>query len=164
MYQVVKTYGHDIGLSAIFRQHRATHSHCRWLHGYALAVSLTFESEELDDRNWVIDYGGLKPVKEWLQMSFDHKLCVAEDDPHKDDLCMLAGLDLADPLVMPSVGCEGFARYIYDHVSEWLRALALSNNPRLVSVRVSEHGANSAIYEARTSPNANAGLPDDLPY
>lgn len=178
MYQVVKTYGHDLGLSAVFRQWRAVHSHCSVLHGYALAVTLKFEAEELDDRNWVIDFGGLKEIKEWLKSVFDHKLLVAEDDPEKDEICALAGLGIADVLVIPSVGCEGFARYIYDHVGEWLFDLALPNYPRLVSVEVAEHGGNSAIYcpsgldralrtftDAISRPiNENAGNDDDLPY
>ena len=35
MYRSSKTYGHEIGLSAAFRQWRAQ-SHCRLIHGYAL--------------------------------------------------------------------------------------------------------------------------------
>lgn len=164
MYQVVKNYGHDIGLSAVFRQWRASHSHCQYLHGYALAVTLKFEAETLDDRNWVIDFGGLKEIKEWLKSIFDHKLLVAADDPELDEISALQGLGIAEVIVLPSVGCEGFARYIYDHVCEWLRSLALPNSPCLVSVEVAEHDANSAIYCARNATNASARDFDDLPY
>jgi 6-pyruvoyltetrahydropterin/6-carboxytetrahydropterin synthase len=146
MYQVVKTYGHDLGLSAVFRQHRATHSHCRFLHGYALSISFLFESETLDARNWTIDFGALKPIKEWLQSVFDHKLLIADDDPELDHLTYLGQLCVADVLVVPRVGCEGFAEFIHDHVAEWLVTEQLSPRVRLAEVRVSEHGANSAIY------------------
>ena len=36
VWRSTKTYGHEEGLSCCFRQWRATHSHCRLLHGYAL--------------------------------------------------------------------------------------------------------------------------------
>lgn len=48
-YKSTKLYGHEIGLSAAFRQWRAE-SHCRFLHGYALAVRFEFEADELDVR------------------------------------------------------------------------------------------------------------------
>jgi 6-pyruvoyl-tetrahydropterin synthase len=39
--------------------------HCSLLHGYSIGIKLIFESETLDDRNWVMDFGGLKAFKEW---------------------------------------------------------------------------------------------------
>ena len=87
-FRSTKTYGHEIGLSACFRQWRAE-SHCRLLHGYALAVKFVFESEELDVRNWVVDFGSLKTLKGWLEDTFDHTLLVANDDPWKHKLMEL---------------------------------------------------------------------------
>jgi 6-pyruvoyl-tetrahydropterin synthase len=43
---------------------------------------LIFESENLDDRNWVFDFGGLKQFKDWAEHMFDHTLVIAADDPH----------------------------------------------------------------------------------
>ena len=83
-YYSTKTYGTDRGLSCCFRQWRATHSHCSTLHGYSIGIKLVFESETLDDRNWVFDFGGLKQFKDWSEYMFDHTLIVAEDDPHMD--------------------------------------------------------------------------------
>lgn len=150
MFLVTKTYGHDLGLSACFRQWRATHSHCRFLHGYALSFELIFAADTLDQHNWVIDFGGLKKVKAFLVDHFDHKLAIAADDPQLDALTELAGLDLADPLVLPFVGCEGFAAFVYGWVDDWMRDnhsdAMLARGLRLVSVEVREHCGNSATY------------------
>ena len=70
-YFSTKCYGHNIGLSAVFRQPLA-HSHCKLLHGYSLSFKFTFGCDELDERNWVVDFGGLKPLKAWLEETFDH--------------------------------------------------------------------------------------------
>lgn len=152
MYRVTKTYGHNLGLSACFRQWRAT-SHCRFLHGYALEVKLTFACYTLNDCNWVIDFGSLKPVKEWLVNTFDHKTIVAEDDPLLDHFHRLFEDDLIDMVVIPFVGCEGFAKYIFDNVNRILDTEEIAplqggadNGVYLESVEVREHGANSAIY------------------
>ena len=72
-YYSTKTYGHNIGLSACFRQPNA-HSHCKFLHGYSLQFKFTFSCDSLDERNWVVDFGGLKPLKAWLENTFDHQL------------------------------------------------------------------------------------------
>ena len=75
-----KTYGTDRGLSCCFRQWRATHSHCSTLHGYSLGIKLIFESDTLDDKNWVMDFGGLKAFKEWSEWQFDHTMVIAKDE------------------------------------------------------------------------------------
>src|SRR3954463_9367210 len=96
MYQVIKRYGHDQGWSCTFRQWRANHSHCRFTHGYALAFEFLFQCETLDSRNWVIDFGGLKNLKLWLQGPFDHKMLVAEDDPVLDAFIAMQQAGIAD--------------------------------------------------------------------
>ena len=48
--------------SAAFRQWRSTHSHCQFIHGYNLTANITFEANELDNKGWVADFGGLKDL------------------------------------------------------------------------------------------------------
>lgn len=140
-----KTYGHEIGLSAAFRQWRAE-SHCRFLHGYALAVRFEFAADELDVRNWVVDFGSLKSLKGWLENTFDHKTVVAEDDPAMDWFVEAERRGLTDLVILPATGCEKFAEIIYGATQVWLRDNGYAPRVRLVSVEVREHGANSAIY------------------
>ena len=144
-YRSTKTFGHEMGLSACFRQWRAD-SHCNLLHGYALSVQMVFEADTLDARNWVMDFGSFAQVKVWLATQFDHTLCVARDDPLKKELLWLGNIGAAHVLVLPAVGCEAFAEHIYYFVDEWLLGTKQAPRVRLVSVEVREHGANSAIY------------------
>lgn len=145
-FQSTKQFGHDLGLSCCFRQWRASHSHCRFLHGYAIAVKLVFEADRVDVRNWVVDFGGLTSVKKMLADTFDHKMLVAEDDPYVDELSGLMGLGLADVIVVPAVGCEMFAKMVFEMVEAWLRDTGQNGRVKLVSCEIKEHGANSAIY------------------
>ena len=145
-YLSTKTYGHEVGLSAAFRQWRAD-SHCRYLHGYALAVKLVFEAPELDVRNWVVDFGSLKSLKGWLEDQFDHKTLVAEDDPALSTFRVMEAQGLCQLRVVPAVGCEKFAEMIFGAVEVWLADNGYAPRVRLVSVEVREHGANSAIYK-----------------
>lgn len=146
MYFSTKTYGHEVGLSACFRQWRAT-SHCNKLHGYALAFKFTFGCNELDERNWVIDFGGLKDLKKALEDMFDHKTVVAADDP---DLMLFRSLDkhgMIDLQVLPDVGIEAFARAAWHLGDNWLGRNGHSGRVWLDSVEVNEHGANGGSYQ-----------------
>lgn len=145
-FQSTKTYGHEIGLSCAFRQWRAE-SHCRFIHGYALAFKFVFEADELDYRNWVVDFGGLKALKGILEDNFDHKLIVAGDDPEWDLFKRLHVAGVAQVIMFPDgVGCEKVAEYTYNVAEQWLHDAGFAPRVRLVSVEVMEHGANSAIY------------------
>jgi len=173
-YYSTKTYGNDRGLSTCFRQWRASHSHCSTLHGYSIGIKLIFSSESLDDRNWVMDFGGLKMFKEWSEYMFDHTLVVAKDDPYLEEFQRLSYLGnlpsgtgefpnvkphergaICDLRIVDAVGCEGFAKMCYDKMSELLEEMKQNKHSRypvgatvkLVSAEVFEHQANSAIYE-----------------
>lgn len=115
------------------------------LHGYAIAVRFEFEADQLDDKNWVVDFGGLSILKAWLQEMFDHTLIVAKDDPMFFELTNLEVLGLAKVKIVDHVGCEQFAKLIYEFAERWMMSYYAAR-VRLTSVEVREHGANSAIY------------------
>jgi len=151
-----KTYGNDRGLSTCFRQWRSTHSHCSLLHGYSIGVRVVFECDSLDERNWVMDFGGLKEFKDWLEYMFDHTLVVAEDDPELRTILLLDKTSnkdgIADVRIVPGVGCERFAELIFNELSKMIRkwgieGTLLNKTVRVKSVEVFEHAGNSAIYE-----------------
>src|SRR5882672_8502530 len=109
-----KTYTHAVGLSCCFRQWRA-HSHCAQLHGYALRISFIWRPhDKVDDNGWVVDFGGLKHLKAYLEDMFDHTTLVAEDDPHLNWFRDAMRLQLVDLRVVPATGCENFARMIFE--------------------------------------------------
>jgi 6-pyruvoyltetrahydropterin/6-carboxytetrahydropterin synthase len=145
MFHSTKRYGHEVGLSACFRQWRAG-SHCHYLHGYALSVEFTFAADTLDTRNWVVDFGGLKDLRRVLEDTFDHKTVVAADDPHMNWFAEGDRLGVLDLVVLPHVGCEMFAEYAGRVAQEWLAANGLTDRVALVSCEVREHGANGAVW------------------
>ena len=144
-YRSTKTYGHNIGLSAVFRQPHADHSHCRFLHGYSLAFKFTFTASELDHRNWVQDFGGLKELKQWLEEQFDHKVVIDSEDPHMEDFYDLEKKGLAEITVMDGVGAEKFAEHAWRFADELVQRQT-GGRVSCESCECSEHGANSAIY------------------
>lgn len=146
LYRSTKTFDHNEGLSCCFRQWRASDSHCQQIHGYALAFRFVFAARTLDDRNWCLDFGGLKAVRAWLHEMFDHTVLVAADDPHLGEFERLATLGLMNLRIMPAVGCEAVARYVFMHVGKMVKA-DTNGRVSVESVEVREHSGNSAIYQ-----------------
>lgn len=145
MYHSTKKYPHSLGLSAAFRQWRAS-SHCRWMHGYPLAFEFAFSAIDLDAHNWVVDFGSMKPVAEWLKTNFDHRLIIASDDPMLPVFKELHEKDLANINVMPGVGCEMFATHAFGFCKRYIKLAGMSPRVHLDRVTVWEHEANSASY------------------
>ncbi len=135
----------DIG-SAAFRQWRAK-SHCRFIHGYNLQCKLWFTSNELDENNWVYDFGACKDIKSILEDQFDHKTVVAADDPELATFKELDKKGIIELKVMQDgVGIERTAEWIYNKVNEFLME---TTNDRVAVHRVEvwEHERNSASVE-----------------
>jgi 6-pyruvoyltetrahydropterin/6-carboxytetrahydropterin synthase len=145
VHRVTKTYGHELGLSATFRQWRAR-SHCQFIHGYALGFKLVFEAAQLDENGWVKDFGSLKPLKQMLVDTFDHRLLVAEDDPMRGHLYALGDNSLAQILSVPAVGCEAFARLVWGWADRFISPDDRQRGVRLVEVECREHAGNAASY------------------
>jgi 6-pyruvoyltetrahydropterin/6-carboxytetrahydropterin synthase len=141
------------GYSTVFRQWRAEGTHCSFLHGYGISFKIIFEGD-LDERNWVWDFGGMKrakntidgmPPKAWMDHMFDHTYIIAEDDPFLLKALEMHGTGIAQVRVVPATGAEQFAKFIYDKTSEFIK-IETEGRVRVVSVEFKEHAKNSAIY------------------
>lgn len=145
MFRSTKAWTPEDGLSCTFRQWRAE-SHCRFLHGYALGIELTFEADTLDVRNWVVDFGSLKSFKQILTDNLDHKTLVASDDPLFKDFQAMHDLGMIDMVQVEATGCEKLAEMLGDIADGWLRDAGYKPRVRLVSCKVWEHDKNSATW------------------
>ena len=141
------------GFSTVFRQWKAETTHCKYLHGYGVSFKLYFEGE-LDDRNCVWDFGGMKRAKgkidgktpkEWFDFMFDHTFIVAEDDPYLESFKRMAEAGVAQIRVIPATGAERFAKYIYDKVNPFIEE-ETNGRVSIAKVEFREHNKNNAIY------------------
>ena len=143
------------GFSTVFRQWQATTTHCQYLHGYAIEFKVTFEGE-LDHRNWVWDFGGMKRAKgtidgkkpkEWLDFWFDHTVVLANDDPYKEVFQKLYTNDVIQLRLMDGpVGAERFAEFIYSKLNKFVQE-ETDGRVRVARVEFFENKKNTAIYE-----------------
>ncbi len=141
------------GFSTVFRQWKAETTHCRFVHGYGISFKVYFEGD-LDERNWVWDFGGMKRAKTlidgkqpkaWMDYTFDHTLIVAEDDPWVDAFKQMDEAGVAQVRILPATGAEKFAEYIFNKINEFVKT-ETGNRVRVTKVKFMEHGKNAAYY------------------
>lgn len=135
---------HFIGFPCTHRQWKAD-SHCRFVHGYSRSFYFEFKSKELTKEGWVVDFGGLKEVKVWLDDMFDHTFLASSDDPAMETFKILDKEGVIQLRVLPNAGMEGTAEYVYEKVNPMIKSL--TNNRAWISrLEVRENEKNSAIY------------------
>jgi 6-pyruvoyltetrahydropterin/6-carboxytetrahydropterin synthase len=142
------------GFSCVFRQWKAEGTHCRFLHGYGISFRVWFKGE-LDERNWVWDFGGMKRAKgtidgmnpkAWLDYMFDHTTIVAKDDPYLFTFQELHDCGVIQLRIIPAVGAEQFAKYIFEKLNTFVQE-ETSSRVKVTRVEFMENNKNSAIYE-----------------
>jgi 6-pyruvoyltetrahydropterin/6-carboxytetrahydropterin synthase len=141
------------GFSCVFRQWKAEGTHCRFLHGYGVSFKVWFEGE-LDEKNWVWDFGGMKRAKgtidnmnpkAWMDYMFDHTTLIAEDDPYLEGWKAMDQHGLIQLRVIPHVGAERFAEFIFNKLNDFIKT-ETGGRVRITKVEFMENNKNSATY------------------
>jgi 6-pyruvoyltetrahydropterin/6-carboxytetrahydropterin synthase len=141
------------GYSTCFRQWRAEDTHCKFLHGYAVSFRVWFEGE-LDHRNWVWDFGGMKrsktkilgmSPKDYFAWLLDHTTIVAEDDPYLPQFKQMDKNGVIQLRILPATGCERFAEFLFEIINAFLKE-ETDGRVKATKVEVYEHERNSASY------------------
>ena len=143
------------GFSTVFRQWKAKDTHCKFLHGYAVEFKVTFEGD-LDYRNWVWDFGGMKrsktkidgmSAKEWMDYTFDHTTVIANDDPELTIFTEMDRSGIIQLRILEATGAEKFSEYIFNKLNEFV-IQETDSRVKIIRVEFSENKKNTAIYEA----------------
>ena len=151
MYQSTKLFD---GFSCCFRQWKAESTHCRFLHGYGVSFRVTFEGD-LDERNWVWDFGGMKRAKTlidgmqpkaWMEYMFDHTVIVAKDDPKLSGFQNMEIMNVIQLRTVEATGAEKFAEFIFHKLNRFVLT-ETQDRVRVAQVEFMEHGKNTAIFK-----------------
>jgi len=136
-----------------------TPGHCAQVHGYDRSVEFTFAGDP-DEHGWIVPFGKLKAVKDFLEYYFDHVTVLPADDPRIADIpdTMVDNGGLLGTLrVLPSgVSMEMSSVFIWEHVNAYIYDIT-GGRCYVERVRVYEHERNDAMCEVdRATAQANA--------
>ena len=142
--QLFKSTKRFTGFPCTHRQWKAE-SHCRFVHGYSREFYFEFACNERTQEGWVVDFGGLKEVKAWLENMFDHTFLASQDDPFLETFKKLDQEGVIQLRVLPNAGMEGTAEYVYSVVNPMIKKIT-NGRAWITLIEVSENEKNSAIY------------------
>lgn len=128
--------------------------HCAFLHGYGRTVKVEFSGSHLDEKMWMVDFGALRGLKQWLESEWDHRMLIASDDPELETFKDLhdrgiLSLNILDVTKGYGPGIEASCKYVYDKFDAEVRAQT-QGRCWVESVEIWEHENNSAIYRKST--------------
>lgn len=141
MFTCTKTY------SDLAAGHRQPHhdGHCRFVHGHNYGVVIVFATASLDENGFVVDFGKLKYIKEYLENMLDHTLLIAQDDPALETFKSMHTNGLCDLRIVTGTSAEMlaavFAREINDLVNK-----ATKSRVFIQTLTVIEDSKNTATY------------------
>ena len=142
LLQSTKTY---YNLPCAHRQWRHD-GNCALVHGYSRSVRFVFEAQTQDKCGFVVDFGDLKWLKDWLEHMFDHTLLLCDDDPLLHLFLKIEGQGACTIRLMPyGVGMEGSAQLICEFADKELRKRT-KGRCWVALVESCENDKNSAIY------------------
>ena len=118
---------------------------CSRLHGHSWAVTLTFGAKELDDNGFVIDFGDLHFLRDWIDQNLDHATALKKSDPMRAEFEKLEQMGLLKILWVDSASCEGIAQSLY-HTFQPMIEQKTKGRVRIQSLHLEEDSRNSATY------------------
>jgi len=118
---------------------------CASVHGYDREVEFTFAGD-IDEHGWIVPFGELKPIKQFLEYYFDHVTVLPADDPRlehiTEELTVPGGL-LGTVRVLPSgVSMEMSSLFIWEHVNAYIYEVT-QGRCYVERVEVFEHDRNA---------------------
>lgn len=123
--------------------------HCAWVHGYSRSFTMWFRATELTENGFVMDFGQLKPVKAWLEDTFDHTLLLDTGDPLIPQFREIEQQGGCKLVIFDDVGMEGTCAFVKDWVDRWLLE-ETKGRVWLHSIEVRENDKNSARISRRS--------------
>lgn len=142
MLTCTKTY-RDIPFA--HRQHRHK-GHCAYLHGHNWSLRLTFACTRPDKNGFVVDFGKLKYIKDWIEENLDHACLLNKEDAEGQTL-LREHSDLFKPYILPDCSSEGIAYHLHGVFNNMVQK-ATNNRVRITTVEVQEDSKNAATYSA----------------
>ena len=119
---------------------------CAKWHGYDRSVHFEFAGEP-DEHGWIVGFGDLKPVKEFLEFYFDHTALISADDPRVEKAVQAHEDNLVDLRILPyGVSMEMSSIFIWEQVNPFIYSVT-DGRSYISRVECREHEKNSAFIE-----------------
>ncbi len=119
---------------------------CSRIHGHGWSITLTFASSELDKNGFVVDFGELHYLSDWIDEYLDHGCVVCVTDHKIEKLRNLADEGLLKIIEVNQASCEGIAEFLFSTFDKMVRKHT-DNRAWIQKIHLEEDSKNSATFE-----------------
>lgn len=125
------------------RQHSHP-GHCSFVHGHNWSIAITFGCQERDPSGFVVDFGELHYIRNWIEEHLDHACLFNESDPLKEQI-INAAPEVYKTYILPNCSSEGIAEHLFQIFQPMV--LEETNGRAFISqIEIVEDSKNSATY------------------
>ena len=132
---------------------------CASWHGYDRTVKMTFAGD-VDTMGWIMPFGDLKIVKNFIEYYFDHTAVIPANDPRLEKILESNNsldLPMFKARVLPyGVSMEMSSLFIWEQVNPYI-VQSTDGRCYLEKVESIEHDSNSAFVEVDKKTAINQG-------
>lgn len=100
--------------------------------------------DKTDENGFVVDFGKLKFLKNWIDENLDHACVFSASDPLRERL-REAAPEAWKIYIVEQCSCEGLAKHLFGVFNKMV-ADATASRVRVISVEVSEDKKNTAKF------------------
>jgi 6-pyruvoyl-tetrahydropterin synthase len=137
-YSISKSFVFDYA----HRLHKLTKNHkCHNSHGHRGEIRLEIEVSDTDEKGFVIDFGELKFVQEWIDRNWDHSTIIAQDDI--EYLNAISILESKHYILKPiynradmQTTSENLAGDLYLNIRDKIKKIIKENNLELLQIKI----------------------------
>ncbi len=119
--------------------------HCSFIHGHNWDISLTFACEQTDENGFVVDFGKVKFIKQWIDEHLDHACVFSSADSDAKKL-VEASSELWKVYFVEQCSCEGLAMHLFDVFNKLVKQHT-NSRVRVIEIEVSEDSKNTATFK-----------------
>lgn len=115
------------------------------IHGHNWGIAITFGCYATDASGFVVDFGELHYIRDWLDTHLDHACLFNADDPLKDRIIQAAP-QAFKTYILPNCSSEGIAQHLFDIFAPMVKQ-ETQNRAFIIKIEIFEDSKNSATYQ-----------------
>lgn len=119
--------------------------HCSRIHGHNWSIEVIFQCKSLDENGFVVDFGNLKFLRDWIDDNLDHACLLSSDDPEMDRFKQMQKDNLIKITTVSNASCEGIAKHIFDIFDVMIRS-ETSQRAWICKIELYEDSYNKVYY------------------
>lgn len=128
-----------------FAHRQSSHpGHCAFIHGHNWTMSFTFGCKHLDEHGFVIDFGELHFIRDWIDEKLDHACLFNTNDPLKDQI-IAAAPEAFKVYELDNCSSEGIAEHLFEIFNPLVQK-ATEGRAFITQIDIQEDPKNAARY------------------